>query len=75
MKNNKHILLIGGFRPLHKKLKALNYRMTLMITKDRLQSQDFKFYHRIIALDKNDSTTEWINCKYSANPLYFFLIN
>lgn len=63
---NRHILVIGGFAEMHKKLKDCGANLTLMVEADKLQYWNFKdgdksIYNRIIGISKDASEEEWIN--------------
>lgn len=56
----KHILVIGGFSIMHKRLKKLGAKITLINVSAEIKSNENETYHRVIGIPKNMNIKEWI---------------
>ncbi|PFN98054.1 hypothetical protein COJ85_21255 [Bacillus sp. AFS076308] len=56
----KHILVIGGFSIMHKRLKKLGAKMTLINVSTEIKSNENGTYHRVIGVPKDNSMNEWL---------------
>lgn len=57
----KHVLVVGGLRPLHKHLKKLGARLTLMIETAKIKANDATFYDRIIGMPATAPLSQWVD--------------
>lgn len=61
MKNNKHILVISGFEPMHKKIHSVGGKITYLTRMKKLKSVQNELYHRVIGVKDDSEIDEWID--------------
>lgn len=65
---SKHVLVVDGLRPLHKQLKRLGAKLTVITESGRIKEEDSKLYDRIIALPKT-AKEEWLDMALAIDRL------
>ncbi|WP_134683904.1 ATP-grasp domain-containing protein [Brevibacillus migulae] len=58
---DKHILVVGGFSLLHKRLKKWGARITLLHSANEIKANDQAIYHRVIGIPKDTDLQGWID--------------
>jgi len=57
----KHILVVGGFSLMHKRLKKWGAKITLLHTADEIKSNDQGIYHQVVGISKDTDLQGWID--------------
>jgi len=69
---NKHVLIIGGGRPVHIILKELGVKLTALSEIDRIArvlKADDKLYDRVIGMPDNSRIEDWIQMAIAINGI------
>ncbi|HEY0992757.1 MAG TPA: ATP-grasp domain-containing protein [Kofleriaceae bacterium] len=64
-----HVLVIGGLRPVHKRLKARGARLSLVIETHRIKPDDPPFYGRILGVAKDAPLAEYMAAARAVHSL------
>ncbi|WP_239773038.1 ATP-grasp domain-containing protein [Mammaliicoccus sp. I-M36] len=69
---NKYILIIGGFKLMHKIVKSLGAKIILITDIENLENLDQSIYELVVGINKFASQEEWLALASSLNKLYEF---
>lgn len=73
----KKVLVIGGFKNYHKRLKNLGYKIDIIKNKNKISPEDANLYNKIIGLDDIDNYDKECNklVNFIKNNKYDFIYN
>ncbi|AIS52133.1 phosphoribosylglycinamide synthetase [Thermoanaerobacter kivui] len=57
---SKHVMVFGGFFPLHERLVEMGASLTILTTTDKIKAHYPKIYKRVVTLEKGAKREDWI---------------